>query len=76
VRSREAMPSALIRSTNSEDLCAIKVVHKHGYVVTGLRRDADGFTIMTRKPGEASDIAKPVNEWDEIFDGKDQSQTR
>jgi hypothetical protein len=50
----------------------MKVVHKHGYVVTGLRRHADGFTIMTSKPGQGT--AEPLNDFDEVFSGEDQSE--
>lgn len=64
--------------TDAQLDCAIKVVHKHGYVVTGLRRHADGFTIMTSKPGDANGTVEkfPLNDFDVIRDGKDPSQTR
>jgi hypothetical protein len=46
---------------------AIKLVHKHGYVMTGFRKHADGFTILTSKPNEANGTAEPLNEWDEVL---------
>lgn len=56
---------------------ALEWVHEHGYVMVGFRKHADGFTTMTSKPGEAgTGTAKPLNEWDEIFNGEDQSETR
>jgi hypothetical protein len=63
---------------------AIELVHGAGYVMTGFRKHADGFTIITSKPemtgkpgeGRAEWSAKPLNEWDQIFNGEDQSETR
>jgi hypothetical protein len=52
---------------------AIKLVHKHGYVMTGFRKHAEGFSILTSKPGEANGTAELLNEWDEVL-GDEESE--
>jgi hypothetical protein len=55
---------------------AIELVHKHGYVIIGLKRHADGFTIMTSKPGEAGGHGKVAANGDDLDRELEEFQAR
>ena len=54
---------------------AVKAVRESGVEIGRVEIDKDGkITIFAGKPVENG--AAETNEWDEVFDGKDQAETR